>query len=135
MGRPAPTDFPNKDDRVAMNRTTSQRAEEARRAAQAATSRAKQAQNEILKERAATLAADAQKISNLRALRLAKEAETKDATDLAASEVSDATLLAAKEPRSKRRAAARRMTRPDAQDAVSDLDGELAATDDMESQA
>lgn len=118
-----------------MNRTTSQRAEEARRAAQAATSRAKLAQNEMLKERAAALAANAQKISNLRALRLAKEAETKDATDLAASEVSDATHLSAKEPRSKGRAAARRMTKPAAQDAVSDLDGELAATDDMESEA
>lgn len=55
-----------------MNRTTSQRAEEARRVAQAATSRAKQAQNEMLKERAAALAVEAQKINNLRALRMAK---------------------------------------------------------------
>ena len=129
MGSPAPTDFPNKDDRVAMNRTSSQRAEEARRVAQAATSRAKQAQNEMLKERAAALAADAQKIDKLRALRLAKEAETKDATDLAASEASEAKVLAAKEIRSKRRADARRAAKPDAEGA---LNGELTGAEDME---
>ena len=131
-GSTAPIDVPNKDDRVVMNRTANQRAEEARRVAQAATSRAKQAQSEMLKERAAALAIEAQKISNLRALRLAKEAETKDAADLATSEASEAKLLAAKETRSKRRAAARRATKSDPEDALND---ELATADDMESQA
>ncbi len=100
-----------------MNRATSQRAEEARRVAQSAALRAKQAQSEMLKERAATLAADAQKIGNLRALRLAKEAETKDAADLAATEASEAKVLATKETRGKRRAAARRAGKRDAEDA------------------
>jgi hypothetical protein len=99
-----------------MNRATSQRAEEARRVAQSATMRAKQAQSEMLKERAAALAVEAQKVGNLRALRLAKEAETKDAADLAASEASEAKVLAAKETRSKRRAATRRATKRDAED-------------------
>lgn len=99
-----------------MNRATSQRAEEARRVAQTATLRAKQAQSEMLKERAAALAVEAQKIGNLRALRLAKEAETKDAADQAASEASEAKVLAAKETRSKQRAA-RRVAKRDAEDA------------------
>lgn len=100
-----------------MNRATSQRAEEARRVAQSATLRAKQAQSEMLKERATALAAEALKVGNLRALRLAKEAETKDATDLAAAEASEAKLLAAKETRSKRRAVARRVAKRDTEDA------------------
>jgi hypothetical protein len=107
----------NKDDHVVMNRATSQRAEEARRVAQSATLRAKQAQSEMLKERAAALAVEAQKIGNLRALRLAKEAQTKDAADLAASEASEAKVQAAKETRSKRRAVTRRATKRDAEDA------------------
>ena len=119
-----------------MNRTTSQRAEEARRVAQAATSRAKQAQNEMLKERAAALAVEAQKINNLRALRMAKEAETKDAVDLAASQASEAKFLAVKETRSKRRAAARRIAKTSAEDAVSGgLNGEATVADDMDSPA
>ena len=98
--------------------------------AQAATSRAKQAQNEMLKERATALAAEAQKIDKLRALRLAKEAETKDATELAATEASEAKVLAAKETRSKQRAA-RRAVKRDADDATQGLD-EMAGVD-MES--
>ena len=115
-----------------MNRATSQRAEEARRVAQSATLRAKQAQSEFLKERATALAAEAQKIGNLRALRLAKEASTKEAADLAANEASEAKLLVAKETRSKRRAAARLVTKSDTDDAAPELNGELAAADDME---
>lgn len=114
-----------------MNRATSQRAEEARRVAQSASLRAKQAQSEMLKERAAALAVEAQKIGNLRALRLAKEASSKEAAGLAASEASEAKLLAAKETRSKRRTAARRTAKQDANDAA-ELDGELAVADDME---
>ena len=110
-----------------MNRATSQRAEEARRVAQSATLRAKQAQSEMLKERAAALAVEAQKIGNLRALRLAKEAETKDAADLAASEAGEAKVLAAKETRSKQRAA-RRVAKRDSEDSTP----ELVGADDME---
>jgi len=112
----------NKDDHVVMNRATSQRAEEARRVAQSATLRAKQAQSEMLKERAAVLAVEAQKIGNLRALRLAKEAKTKDAADLAASEASEAKVLAAKETRSKQRAA-RRVAKRDTEDTDNELVG------------
>ena len=111
-----------------MNRATSQRAEEARRVAQSATLRAKQAQSEMLKERAAALAVEAQKIGNLRALRLAKEAKTKDAADLAASEASETKLLVAKEARSKRRATARRVAKRDSEDTTP----ELVGADDME---
>ncbi len=114
---------------MVMNRATSQRAEEARRVAQSATMRAKQAQSEMLKERAANLAVEAQKIGNLRALRLAKEAQSKEAADLAASEASEAKLLVAKETRSKRRAAARLTGKRD--DADSGAQDELVA-DDME---
>jgi hypothetical protein len=125
--RPLPLILLNKDDHVVMNRATSQRAEEARRVAQSATLRAKQAQSEMLKERAAALAVEAQKIGNLRALRLAKEAETKDAADLAASEAGEAKLLAVKETRSKQRAA-RRVAKRDAEDTAPELIG----ADDME---
>ncbi len=110
-----------------MNRATSQRAEEARRVAQSANLRAKQAQSEMLKERAAALAVEAQKIGNLRALRLAKEAEIKDAVDLAASEAAEAKVLAAKETRSKQRAA-RPVVKRNAEDATPELIG----ADDME---
>lgn len=112
---------------MVMNRATSQRAEEARRVAQSANLRAKQAQSEMLKERAAALAVEAQKIGNLRALRLAKEAEIKDAVDLAASEAAEAKVLAAKETRSKQRAA-RRVVKRNAEDATPELIG----ADDME---
>ncbi len=131
MGPPAPAVSFYKDVHVVMNRATSQRAEEARRVAQSASLRAKQAQSEMLKERAATLAVEAQKIGNLRALRLAKEAQSKEAADLAASEASEAKLLAAKETRSKRRTAARRTAKQDGNDAA-EMDGELAVADDME---
>jgi hypothetical protein len=111
-----------------MNRATSQRAEEARRVAQTATLRAKQAQSEMLKERAAVLAVEAQKIGNLRKLRLAKEAETKEAADIAASEASETKLAVAKATRSKRRAAARVAAKPGAEDGTPELNG----ADDME---
>lgn len=113
-----------------MNRATSQRAEEARRVAQSAALRAKQAQSEMLKERATALAVEAQKIGNLRALRLAKEAETKEAADLAASEASEAKVLAAKGTRSRQRAA-RRVTKRDAEDTAPGVDELVGA--DMES--
>jgi len=48
--------------------------------------------------------------------------------DLAANEASEAKLLVAKETRSKRRAAARRVTKHDSDDAA-ELNGELAAAD------
>lgn len=68
-----------------MNRSVSLRSEEARRQAQSATLKAKQAQSEMLKERAETLAVEAKKIGNLRALRLAKEAATKEAAAIEAA--------------------------------------------------
>jgi hypothetical protein len=68
-----------------MNKSVNQRSEEARRQAQSATLKAKQAQSEMLKERAAVLAGEARKIDNLRALRLAKEAATKEAAAIEAA--------------------------------------------------
>lgn len=109
-----------------MNRTTSQRAEEARRLAQTTALKAKQAQSALLKERAAALAVDAQKVGNLRALRLAKEAETKQAADAAASQASEAKVAESKAVRSKRRAAAR---------VAKGAAPEMADADDMERQA
>jgi len=114
-----------------MNRSTSQRAEEARRVAQSAALKVKQAQSEFLKERAAAMAVEAQKVGNLRALRLAKEAATKEATDAAASEASEAKLLMAKTVRSKRRAAARVAAKPSGDDVTAEITG----IDDMERQA
>lgn len=111
-----------------MNRATSQRAEEARRVAQSAALKVKQAQSELLKERAAAMAVDQQKVGNLRALRLAQEAATKEAADAAASEASEAKLLVAKTVRSKRRAAARVAAKHDADDAPA----AMAGADDME---
>jgi hypothetical protein len=55
-----------------MNKSTSQRSEEARRQAGAALSEAKRRQNALLRERAMMFASETQKIENLRALRLAK---------------------------------------------------------------
>lgn len=68
-----------------MNRSASLRSEEARRQAQTTMLKAKQAQSEMLKERAEVLAGEAKKIGNLRALRLAKEAETKEAAAIEAA--------------------------------------------------
>ncbi|MBL9034802.1 MAG: hypothetical protein JNN33_08565 [Rhodospirillaceae bacterium] len=68
-----------------MNKSVNQRSEEARRQAQSAMLKAKQAQSEMLKERAAVLAGEARKIDNLRALRLAKEAATKEAAAIEAA--------------------------------------------------
>jgi hypothetical protein len=68
-----------------MNRSASLRSEEARRQAQSATLKAKQAQSEMLKERAEVLAGEAKKIGNLRALRLAKEAQAKEAAAIEAA--------------------------------------------------
>ena len=117
---------------LVMNRSTSLRSEEARRQAQSASLRAKQAQSAILKERAAALAVEAQKVGNLRALRLAREAEAKEAdakeaAGAAARETSEAKLPAAAARRSKRRA--------DARVAVSDSTSDIPAgsgADDME---
>lgn len=78
-----------------MNRTTSQRAEEARRQAQAAALKTKQAESTMIKERAAAMAVEAQKVGNLRALRLAKEASAKEAADAEAL----SKALAPKPPR------------------------------------
>ncbi len=68
-----------------MNRSTSLRSEEARRQAHSATLKAKQAQSEMLKERAEVLAVEAKKVDNLRALRLAKEAATREAEAIEAA--------------------------------------------------
>ena len=54
-----------------MNRSTSQRSEEARRQAQAALAEAKQRQDEVLKERASMHALEIRKVETLRAQRLA----------------------------------------------------------------
>ena len=55
-----------------MNKSTSQRSEEARRQAQMALNEAKQRQDALLQERALMFASETQKVENLRALRLAK---------------------------------------------------------------
>ena len=55
-----------------MNKSTTQRAEEARRQAQAALLEAKQKQEAMLMERASLFATKTQKVENLRAQRLAK---------------------------------------------------------------
>lgn len=102
-----------------MNKPMSQRSEDARRQAQAATLKAKQAQSEMLKERAEVLAGEAKKIDKLRALRLAKEAATKEA---AAIEAATPKPVA---PRKRR--AAKATTRAEA--GVAEIGG------DMESQA
>lgn len=68
-----------------MNRSVSQRSEEARRQAHSAMLKVKQAQSELLKERAEAMAVEAKKIGNLRALRLAKEAATRDAAAIEAA--------------------------------------------------
>ena len=54
-----------------MNKSTSQRAEEARRQAQAALSEARRRQDQELKERASLLALEVRKVEGLRAQRLA----------------------------------------------------------------
>lgn len=55
-----------------MNKSTSQRSEEARRQARAALVEAKRQQNALLLERAMMFASETQKVENLRAQRLAK---------------------------------------------------------------
>ena len=60
-----------------MDNTRFQRAEEARRQAMANMIEAKQRENDALRERAAVFAVETQKVGNLRALRLAREAADK----------------------------------------------------------
>lgn len=110
-----------------MNRTTSLRAEEARRAAQSATLKAKQAQSEMFKERAAAMAAEAQKIGNLRALRLAREAEARESAAAAASAAEEARLQEVKAARGRRRAGTHTATKGDAAPAS-------VGTEDMKNQ-
>jgi hypothetical protein len=55
-----------------MNKSTSQRSEEARRQAQAALTEARQQQDARLQERAVMFASETQKVESLRAQRLAK---------------------------------------------------------------
>ncbi len=55
-----------------MNRSTVIRSEEARRQAQAAIQKARQQQDELLRDRAMMFASETRKVENLRALRLAK---------------------------------------------------------------
>lgn len=62
-----------------MNKSTSQRSEEARRQAQAALAEAKRQQDEMLKERASELALDIRKVESLRAQRLAHGDKISDA--------------------------------------------------------
>ena len=66
-----------------MNKSTSQRSEEARRHAQAALIEARQQQDALLQERATMFASETQKVENLRAQRLAKMESDKSA-DMAA---------------------------------------------------
>jgi hypothetical protein len=68
-----------------MNRSTTQRAEEARRQAETALQERKRAQNALLKERADAFAGEALKVDKLRALRLAKEAAATEATEIASA--------------------------------------------------
>ena len=69
-----------------MNKSTTLRAEEARRQAQAALQQARQQQAEALQERATMFASETRKVVNLRTLRLAKAAadSTADTPDPAA---------------------------------------------------
>ena len=62
-----------------MNKSTSQRSEEARRQAQAALIEARQQQDALLQERAMMFASETQKVENLRAQRLAKMESDKSA--------------------------------------------------------
>jgi DNA replication initiation complex subunit (GINS family) len=59
-----------------MNRSTTLRAEEARRQAQAASLEAKQRQAQMLEERASFFASETRKVFDLRAQRLAKMASS-----------------------------------------------------------
>ncbi|MEZ5830535.1 MAG: hypothetical protein R3D05_05110 [Dongiaceae bacterium] len=77
-----------------MNKSTSQRAEEARRQAQEALIEARERQNALLHERAMIFASETQKVENLRALRLAKMERAKSAGE---------TEVGAQPPRIKRR--------------------------------
>lgn len=74
-----------------MNKSMSLRSEEARRQAHAATVKARQAQSEALKERAELLAVKAEKIDNLRAQRLAREAAAREAAAIEAATPKPAT--------------------------------------------
>ncbi len=58
-----------------VNNARFQRYEEARRQAMAVALEAKERENSILKERAAMFAIERRKVENLRALRLAREAQ------------------------------------------------------------
>jgi hypothetical protein len=70
-----------------MNKSTTLRAEEARRQAQATLEQARQQQVEALQERAMIFASETRKVVNLRTLRLAK---------VAAEKIADAPEPAAK---------------------------------------
>lgn len=62
-----------------MNKSTTLRAEEARRQAQAALLEARQQQAQMLEERAMTFASETRRVFDLRAQRLARTASGKDA--------------------------------------------------------
>lgn len=66
-----------------MNKSTTQRSEEARRQAHAALSEAKRRQDELLQERASMFAFETRKVESLRAQRLAKT-ESQKASEIAA---------------------------------------------------
>jgi len=84
-----------------MNKSTSQRSEEARRLAQAALIEARQQQDALLQERALMFASETQKVENLRAQRLAKME-----TDKTAGKVADAAIPLTVVKRRRLRAAA-----------------------------
>jgi hypothetical protein len=80
-----------------MNKSTSQRSEEARRQAQAALIEAREQQDAHLRERAMMFASETQKVENLRAQRLAK-IESDKASGIVADAIAD-SLPAAKRRR------------------------------------
>lgn len=80
-----------------MNKSTSQRSEEARRQAQAALIEAREQQDALLKERAMMFASETQKVENLRAQRLAR-IESEKASGIVADALAE-SLPAAKRRR------------------------------------
>lgn len=80
-----------------MNKSTSQRSEEARRQAQAALTEAREQQDALLKERAMMFASETQKVENLRAQRLAR-IESEKASGIVADALAE-SLPAAKRRR------------------------------------
>ena len=76
-----------------MNKSTSQRSEEARRQAQAASIEAREQQDARLKERAMMFASETQKVENLRAQRLAK-IESDKASGIVADAIAESLPVA-----------------------------------------